>query len=303
MVSANRGVPQRGFTLIELLVVIAIIAILAAILFPVFAQAREQARKTSCLSNIKELALGATMYTQDYDETLVPPFDAASPGLLRDDGSKYRCYQPWTSLVQSYIKNKDINVCPDGRDNGFITSTNSTRKLLYGAYGWNYGYLSTYSGSDAAGCTDQWNGLSLAAINRPAGTVMMADSVGADYANAAKTTVWTPVGTTIDPPINCYQFGKSTTHCDSYSGGWTGTAGDYTQFYDYPGYGGASFRHSGSGYQSGVLPIGGANVAFCDGHAKFYKVGGLVGGTNFKPDGTGSAKVVDTNAYMWDPNF
>lgn len=61
---------EKGFTLIELLVVIAIIAILAAILFPVFARAREKARQTSCLSNLKQLALGVLMYTQDYDEIL-----------------------------------------------------------------------------------------------------------------------------------------------------------------------------------------------------------------------------------------
>src|SRR5262252_4110816 len=63
---------HRGFTLIELLVVIAIIAILAAILFPVFAQAREAARKTSCLSNMKQLGLGLLMYAQDYDEQTCP---------------------------------------------------------------------------------------------------------------------------------------------------------------------------------------------------------------------------------------
>ena len=62
--------PRRGFTLIELLVVIAIIAILAAILFPVFAQAREKARSSSCLSNNKQIALAHSMYAQDYDETL-----------------------------------------------------------------------------------------------------------------------------------------------------------------------------------------------------------------------------------------
>ncbi|WP_395141887.1 type II secretion system protein [Armatimonas sp.] len=61
---------QKGFTLIELLVVIAIIAILAAILFPVFAQARDKARATACLSNTKQLSLGVMMYAQDYDETL-----------------------------------------------------------------------------------------------------------------------------------------------------------------------------------------------------------------------------------------
>jgi prepilin-type N-terminal cleavage/methylation domain-containing protein len=63
---------KRGFTLIELLVVIAIIAILAAILFPVFAKAREKARQTSCLSNCKQIALACLQYAQDYDETLAP---------------------------------------------------------------------------------------------------------------------------------------------------------------------------------------------------------------------------------------
>lgn len=69
---------RKGFTLIELLVVIAIIAILAAILFPVFAKAREKARQTSCLSNCKQLGLGLYMYTQDYDEML--PFNFVSDG-------------------------------------------------------------------------------------------------------------------------------------------------------------------------------------------------------------------------------
>jgi prepilin-type N-terminal cleavage/methylation domain-containing protein len=63
----HRQAPRRGFTLIELLVVIAIIAILAAILFPVFAQARDSARQTTCLSNLKQLGTGLTMYAQDYD--------------------------------------------------------------------------------------------------------------------------------------------------------------------------------------------------------------------------------------------
>jgi prepilin-type N-terminal cleavage/methylation domain-containing protein len=82
-----------GFTLIELLVVIAIIAILAAILFPVFAQAREQARKTSCLSNVKQLGLGVLMYTQDYDET--PPY------AYRPDpqGKGW-----WGDVIDPYIK-------------------------------------------------------------------------------------------------------------------------------------------------------------------------------------------------------
>lgn len=72
---------RKGFTLIELLVVIAIIAILAAILFPVFAKAREKARQASCLSNIKQLSLGVVMYTEDYDQTY-PPASYATTGTI-----------------------------------------------------------------------------------------------------------------------------------------------------------------------------------------------------------------------------
>src|SRR5579871_2778355 len=82
---------RRGFTLIELLVVIAIIAILAAILFPVFAQARESARKISCLSNVKQITMGALMYVQDYDETLNGPA-VKSPGCGKAPASPYSNY-------------------------------------------------------------------------------------------------------------------------------------------------------------------------------------------------------------------
>jgi prepilin-type N-terminal cleavage/methylation domain-containing protein len=92
---------RTGFTLIELLVVIAIIAILAAILFPVFAQAREKARTTSCLSNSKEIGLAIQMYAQDYDETVVPWFVAT--GKARDNWR--HDLNSWCQLMQPYIKN------------------------------------------------------------------------------------------------------------------------------------------------------------------------------------------------------
>jgi len=92
---------RTGFTLIELLVVIAIIAILAAILFPVFAQAREKARTTSCLSNTKEIGLAILMYGQDYDETIVPWFVAT--GKPRDNWR--HDLNSWCQLMQPYIKN------------------------------------------------------------------------------------------------------------------------------------------------------------------------------------------------------
>src|SRR5260221_10572497 len=102
---SRMGSQKRAFTLIELLVVIAIIAILAAILFPVFAQAREKARGVSCLSNIKQITLAFQMYLQDYDEVMVPHRVAAT-----EDGYRMR----WPKLCNPYIKNWQIFRCPSG---------------------------------------------------------------------------------------------------------------------------------------------------------------------------------------------
>ncbi len=99
---------KRGFTLIELLVVIAIIAILAAILFPVFAKAREKARQVSCQSNLKQLALGMLMYSQDYDEIL--------PGWTLGSCSKGNMWF-WKHLLYPYVKNHQLFICPSSRWN------------------------------------------------------------------------------------------------------------------------------------------------------------------------------------------
>ena len=111
---------SRGFTLIELLVVIAIIAILAAILFPVFAQARAKARQASCTSNGKQLILAWQMYTQDYDELVVPYTDiGGSAGIV----------MPWPLLMQPYTKNDQIMTCPDRSDYhiGYTQNANLAR--------------------------------------------------------------------------------------------------------------------------------------------------------------------------------
>ena len=98
----KRHLPNRqGFTLIELLVVIAIIAILAAILFPVFARARENARKSTCLSNMKQIGLGMMQYTQDYDETYP---------------MAYTPYLTFPELLDPYVKSSKLFTCPSDTD-------------------------------------------------------------------------------------------------------------------------------------------------------------------------------------------
>ena len=126
---------RSGFTLIELLVVIAIIAILAAILFPVFARAREKARQTSCLSNMKQLALGVMMYTQDYDELL--PYGSSVPINLH--------YCLWEG-VQPYVKNLQLYVCPSDSLQSCLSGGAPPSGTNWGAewatwrlsYGYNY---------------------------------------------------------------------------------------------------------------------------------------------------------------------
>lgn len=102
----------RGFTLIELLVVIAIIAILAAILFPVFARAREKARQTSCLSNLKQLGLALQMYAQDYDETF--PWYCHIPLTGYDDKVSHGGFTAYSAILP-YCKNAQIFACPSQR--------------------------------------------------------------------------------------------------------------------------------------------------------------------------------------------
>lgn len=106
---------REGFTLIELLVVIAIIALLAAILFPVFARARENARRASCQSNLKQITLGITQYIQDYDETY--------PLVYNYVPARTPPYQCWGEWVQPYVKSQDIFTCPSFKTASYFSNS------------------------------------------------------------------------------------------------------------------------------------------------------------------------------------
>lgn len=127
---------HTAFTLIELLVVIAIIAILAAILFPVFAQAREKARQTVCTSNLKQIATGMLMYAQDYDENCAPPY----LGPL-DERDPINDPMTWDRLIGPYLKNVQIYTCPSDAYSTVIQTREGPRRRSYtmpGYLGWEW---------------------------------------------------------------------------------------------------------------------------------------------------------------------
>ncbi|MBC7289088.1 MAG: DUF1559 domain-containing protein, partial [Armatimonadetes bacterium] len=129
---------KRAFTLIELLVVIAIIAILASILFPVFARAREQARKAKCLAHLKQIGMALIMYTQDHDG-LLPYCDIREDA----DGMPLDSYAPIFTVLDAYTRNSQIFRCPS--DQSWY------RPLAQGGHGWgvlSYGWIYPFNGQD-----------------------------------------------------------------------------------------------------------------------------------------------------------
>ena len=232
---------RRGFTLIELLVVIAIIAILAAILFPVFARAREKARAASCLSNCKQQGLGFMMYVQDYDETF-PVWDRFAP-------SNQMPLAP-AAAIFPYVKNTDLFSCPSGNPSPNIAGL----PRGWDQYGWaspmyqfpgpasnGYSYNESlfYSGSVGIG------GLRLARVTKPAETLMLGD--GAHMYGGSGTFVFAN---------RC---------CDSNIGWQDGSLDGTDSSTGQPSpddYG----RHNG-----------GSNIAFVDGHAKWLSDRDMLG--------------------------
>ncbi len=214
---------RRAFTLIELLVVIAIIAILAAILFPVFAKAREKARQSSCNSNVKQLSLAARMYTQDYDERFLPMSNASS-------GYTYW----WGVIVAPYTKNDQIFACPSQTGDAWRQCTNcsspnqSRRPVHYGA---NCG-----AGGQGGTAMPNWQGAmsqSDSAIAESATTIWTGDST---CVNLGPYNVYPSQGTTCPNFADRHNEGANFGFMDGHAkwmkrtgipwGYWTRTAGD-----------------------------------------------------------------------------
>jgi len=255
---------NHGFTLIELLVVIAIIAILASILFPVFAQARAKARAATCLSNEKQIGLGLMMYTQDFDETLPMASYAASAAKpycgITSVNSPF--IPKWMDMLYPYIKNRGVFTCPDypqKATGGPLKNYNTyvPQPLDSCTGGRPATNLGTYSQNGA------YYGETLAPASGPAGqpiprVAAPADTIfvlemGEPSGTLSATVSW--INDTVNPVVKPRGFVPPTTPNVPFAapGLWVtgGTLAQKAQVYLYH--------------------FEGMNLLFCDGHAKWMK--------------------------------
>ncbi|MES2465558.1 MAG: DUF1559 domain-containing protein [Armatimonadota bacterium] len=251
---------RAAFTLIELLVVIAIIAILAAILFPVFAQARDKARQAACLSNQKQIGLGLMQYAQDYDETMPIESYGDYMGLTVNDSGAPK----WMDMIFPYVKNTGVFTCITAQAND-LSSRDYHRYIYqpptptwvrgtfnYGSYVLNGAYY-----NETATTAFGPSGRALAEISDTAGTIF-ATETGAPNINRNAVLTWRyyQVNPTLD---------KTTRP--------------------------ASLR-TNQGIVSYMYHLEGTNSVFCDGHAKWYRGEQLV---QTRPSGSNQVPI----AYLW----
>lgn len=241
---------KLAFTLIELLVVIAIIAILSAILFPVFARAREQARKSACLSNLKQIGIGVMMYVQDYDETY-PVAYLAVPAS--DQMSGYTASY-WFNVLQPYTKNRQVWFCPTaGR---IMTSATSTLQQYSGGYGYNACGTAPISSNG----TTLWNGFGQS-VDDSTGTVKCTPN-----GSAVKMSAVTAPSETIlitDPASNSTQYTTVYFYSGSDISYWPQLHGGSV---------GPFYGNTPATTDAYLHPSGGGNYLFADGHVKFMPV-------------------------------
>jgi prepilin-type N-terminal cleavage/methylation domain-containing protein/prepilin-type processing-associated H-X9-DG protein len=222
---------RRGFTLIELLVVIAIIAILAAILFPVFARAREKARQTMCLSNGRQMAMAIFSYMGDYDDKF--------PGTSTNPNKEVSDYiYTWADCVDPYVKNKKIRECP---------SLGKVDLSRWGEYKWSQVGVGMGMNVALGGCrgicwahgTKAYPVLGISKVAHPAATILLGDG---EYHDA-----WKQSGLEFGQVMGCYLICGHPGECPSYVNphGWA------EMF--------MGFRHNWR-----------ANVVFVDGHGKAF---------------------------------
>ena len=256
---------RRGFTLIELLVVIAIIAILAAILFPVFAQARAKARQAVCVSNVKQLGLGFMMYVQDYDENY--PFWQWGASYVSGSPTPNNFTSIWFNAIYPYVKNAGVYACPNANDHSTIKqnniwnwtntasfpNTNLNPALLNAII--NYGMSEPLEQGSLFGAGN--SPTTIAALTFPAQTLLFADCSVGLTAEGPPANATDPVGQQIlgrvaypNTPADCW---PNTGACGAAQDNPNAQAG-------FPAI-----------YENQARHTGGDVIGYADGHAKWLR--------------------------------
>lgn len=253
---------RRGFTLIELLVVIAIIAILAAILFPVFARARSKARQASCQSNLKQLALGMLMYCQDYDGK----FPISTPPCVAGDGNN-GLTSPWWMLIMPYVKNEQLFACPSYAHNvnntGGCGGGNCAQRVSSVAnapvsYGYSIAIGSHYArGAGITTCCGSRGG-SEEDLKYPAESFLLADSARANIGGGLWAGGGICAGSFTDGICAPIVFSSYLSGCPQPGCPPTKTLAQRLQ-------------ELGLSVDDVARHMGGANIAFADGHVKWFR--------------------------------
>jgi prepilin-type N-terminal cleavage/methylation domain-containing protein/prepilin-type processing-associated H-X9-DG protein len=328
---------SHGFTLIELLVVIAIIAILAAILFPVFAQAREKARQASCLSNEKQLSLAVIMYIQDYDETIVPAMNCYNSTTGMQDMTQQAPWcgndtHSWVEAITPYLKQQlhgrsTVWLCPsletDQYTNIFSTGAGwpTGYQQYFVGYGMNKDYLqpdpdcsndSTMQFPGTSNASQPYgNPVTLARIQAPADTVLLAETkpaavVSGPAAGAVQNTSFINAPADGSQPPMTSSTGIVRHACSNGNDGYFNEPADgwgVDSEYDSPQWPLGNVGGDTSTNLFDARHTGGGNVAFCDGHVKFMRPGALAAGTNWYagiPQAT--VEIDDLSKYLWSLN-
>jgi prepilin-type N-terminal cleavage/methylation domain-containing protein len=275
---------KRAFTLIELLVVIAIIAILAAILFPVFAQAKAAAKKTSSLSNVKQVGLAAQMYMGDADDSF-PLYVSGHWANITTPDANGQYANSWVMLCQPYIKSLAMMVDPVVGDSNGTFGSSSTLSWQgnwnrYPYYGYNYNFLSPWYDCDYSLSRSASQGVRLANTPMFTASQIFTTAPNRGFSAANAPGAW-PL---IAPAPHACIWWDGTTGSGNWSGN-NGTKGPIT----------ASVRTKQ--YNDGSVSV------FCDGHAAFMKTGAMAAGTDYGSatynNANEGAQITDISKWIW----
>ena len=279
---------RAGFTLIELLVVIAIIAILAGLIFPVFAQAKIAAMKTTSLSNVKQITLGSLMYATDVDDGL--PIYAN--GSVYDVGKPAPRVDTWVWTTQPYIKNMGVMIDPLMGDPHHLFGQNSGEywlQSIYPDYGVNYVFLAPYKKNPKTGLCTESGSVTTSGASHPSSTIFYTTSFhpnldesyapSGGYADCGSWVVTAPAMLSI--------LKNDATYCVWPGMDWAKHPVGFNDGKPFP-------AEVAARYSNGSV------TAMLDGHAQYLKLDQMAAGTDWDTAAFQHTKITHASKYLWD---